>query len=107
MDLEIIILNEVRKRQIPYDFTYMQNLKFDITEPTYETETDLEQTCACQGEVVGRGMGWEFGISRCKLIYIEWINNEVLLYSTRNYVQYPVISHNEKEYEREYTYRYD
>ena len=21
------------------------------------------------------GMDWEFGISRCKLLYIEWINN--------------------------------
>ena len=45
----------------------------------------------------GRGMDWEFGISRCKLLYIEWIN-KVLLYSTRNYIQYPVINHNVKEY---------
>ena len=27
MDLEIIILSEVRKKQIPYDITYMWNLK--------------------------------------------------------------------------------
>ena len=27
MDLEIIILSEVRKRQISYDITYMWNLK--------------------------------------------------------------------------------
>ena len=27
MDLEIIILSEVRERQISYDFTYMRNLK--------------------------------------------------------------------------------
>ena len=39
----------------------------------------------------GRGMDWEFVISRCKLVYIEWINNKVLLYSTGNYIQYPVI----------------
>ena len=43
-------------------------------------------------------MDWEFGISRCKLLYIEWINNKVLLYSTGNYIQYPVINHNGKEY---------
>ena len=49
-------------------------------------------------------MDWEFGISRCKLLHIGWINNKVLLYSTRNYVQYPGISHNGKEYEKEYTY---
>jgi len=29
--------------------------------------------------------------------YIGWINNEVLLYSTGNYIQYPVINHNGKE----------
>ena len=31
---------------------------------------------------------------------IEWIN-KVLLYSTGNYIQYPVINHNGKEYEKE------
>ena len=35
-------------------------------------------------------MDWDFGISRCKLLYIEWINNKVLLYSTGNYIQRPV-----------------
>ena len=29
--------------------------------------------------------------------YIEWINSKVLLYSTGNYIQYPVINHNVKE----------
>ena len=28
-----------------------------------------------------------------------WINNEGLLYSTKNYIQYPVLNHNGKEYE--------
>ena len=39
-----------------------------------------------KGEEDGRGMEWEFGISRCKLVYIGWINNKVLLYSTGNYI---------------------
>ena len=30
-------------------------------------------------------MDWEFGVSRCKLLHIEWTGNEVLLYSTGNY----------------------
>ena len=52
-----------------------------------------------KGEVSGGEMNWEFGISRCKLLYTEWITNKVLLYnSTGDYVQYPVINHNEKEY---------
>ena len=55
------------------------------------------------------GMDWEFGISRCKLLCIEWTNNKVLLCSptTGNYIQYPVINHNGKEYEKEYIYMYN
>ena len=52
-------------------------------------------------------MDWEFGISKCKLLHIEWTNNKVLLYSTGNYIQYLVISHNGKEYEKECTYMYN
>ena len=51
-------------------------------------------------------MDWEFGISRFKLLYVEWINNKVLLYSTGNYIQYPMINHDGKEYEKEYIYIY-
>ena len=50
------------------------------------------------------GMDWEYGVSRCKLLYIDWINNNVLLQSTENYIQYPVINRNGKEYEKEYMY---
>ena len=45
-----------------------------------------EQTCGCQGEGGKGEKDWEFEISRCKLLYIEWINNKVLLYSTGNYI---------------------
>ena len=66
-----------------------------------------EQTCGCQGGWGRRGMEWEFGISRCKLLYIEWINNKVLLCSTGNYIQYSVINHNWKGYyKRECIYIY-
>ena len=51
-------------------------------------------------------MNWEFGSSVGKLLYIELINNKVLLYSTGNYIQYPVINHNGKEYDRMYMYVY-
>ena len=36
----------------------------------------------------------EFLISRYKLLYIGHINKKVLLYSTGNDIQYPVINHN-------------
>ena len=39
-------------------------------------------------ERVGRGVEWEVGVSRCKLLYIEWINSKALLYRTDNYIQY-------------------
>ena len=68
---------------------------------TKQTHRHREQTCDCQGGVELGGMEWEFGVSRCKLLYIEWINNKVLLYSTGNYIQYPVIKHNGKEYEKD------
>ena len=43
MDLEIIILTKSeRERQIPYDITYMWNLKYGTKEPMYKTETDSQ-----------------------------------------------------------------
>ena len=39
--------------------------------------TDIENTCSCQG---GGGWGRDGvggGVSRCKLLHIEWINNEI------------------------------
>ena len=61
-----------------------------------------DQTGGCQGGgKVGEGwMDCEFRIRRCKPVYIGWINNKVLLYSTGNYIQYPVINQNGKEYEK-------
>ena len=41
-------------------------------------------------------MDWEFGISKCKVLYIARINRKVLLYNTGNCIQYPVINHNEE-----------
>ena len=44
----------------------------------------------------GGCLDWEFGISGCKLLYIDWKNNKVLLYSMWSYIQYPVINHKGK-----------
>ena len=49
--------------------------------------TDIKnRLVVAKGEGDKRGMDWEFRISRCKLVYIGWINNKVLLYSTENYI---------------------
>ena len=39
-------------------------------------------------------MDWEFGVSRYKLLNLEWISKEFLLYITGNYIQSLVIEHN-------------
>ena len=38
MQLEIIILSEIsqKERQIPYDITYIWNIKYGTNEPTYK-----------------------------------------------------------------------
>ena len=78
------------------------NLKYDTNELIYKTETELQTQRTdlwLPSRMVSRGgTDWEFGISRCKLLYqyIEWKNNKVLLYSTGNYIQYPMINHNGK-----------
>ena len=58
-----------------------------------------EQTDGRQG--VGAGvegrMEWEVGVSS-RPSRIEWINNKILLYSTKNYIQCPMMNHTGKEY---------
>ena len=55
-----------------------------------------EQTCGDKGEG-DWGVDWKFGTGRCKPLYRGQMNNKGLLYSTGNYIQYPMINHNEKE----------
>ena len=74
----------------------MWNLKYDINELIYKTEIDIQNRL-----VVAKGQG---GICRCNLLSIEWINNKVLLYSTGNYIQHPLVDYHEKEYEKEHMY---
>ena len=83
LELEIIILSEVRKRKtntiwfhlyvaskIRHKWIYLQNRN---------RLRHGEQTRGYQGG--GSQMNWEFGVGSCKLFHLEWISNEVLLYS--------------------------
>ena len=48
---------------------------------------DLEnRLVVAKGE--GEEVGWpgSLGVNRCKLLPLEWISNEVLLYSMGNYI---------------------
>ena len=44
-----------------------------------QTQKHREQTCGCSW---GSGMDREFEVGNYKLLHLEWISNEVLLYST-------------------------
>ena len=92
MQLEFSILSEVNQKEkdtmwyhlyveskIWHKWTYLQNRN---------RLTDIEiRLVVAKGEGGGTGMDWDFGVGRCKLLYLEWINNKVLLYSTGNYIQ--------------------
>ena len=36
-----------------------------------QTHIHGEQTCGCQWEWGGNGMDWEFGVGKCKLLYLK------------------------------------
>ena len=40
-----------------------------------------------KGEEAGEGVEWDFGISRCKLVYPGWTKNKVALQSIGNCIQ--------------------
>ena len=73
----------------------------DLVSGLHQSHCPLYMYMGCQESRVH-----EFGMSRCKILYREWINNKLLLYSSENYIQYPVISQHGKEYEKEYIYIY-
>ena len=64
-----------------------RNLKYGTNEPMYGNRlTDMEnRLVVAKGEWRGSGMDWEFGVNRCKLLHLEWLSNEALLYSTENH----------------------
>ena len=105
MQLQIIILwevNQKRKTKTLYDITVIWNLKYGTNEPTYKTETvhrHKEHARHCQGWAgwwQARQMNWELEVGKFKLLYLEWINNKILMHSTGNYTEYPVVNHNGK-----------
>ena len=78
----------------------MWNLKSDTNKLTYKKKTDLHT----QRTDLWLPRGKVAGISRCKLLCVEWISVKVLLYYTGNYIQYLVMIYNRKESEYIYIY---
>ena len=58
-----------------------------------QTHGHGEQTFGCQEGQGGSRRDREFGVNRCKLLNLEWISKEILLYSPRNYIWSLVIEH--------------
>ena len=61
----------------------MWNLIYGTNEPTYRKETNSWTWRMDLWLPRRRGREWvdwrEFGVSRCKLLRLEWISNEILL----------------------------
>ena len=74
----------------------MWTLKYNTDELSYETNrlTDIENREVFAKGQWGRG-GMDEDLGTSKLLPLEWID-KVLLQSTGNYVQYPVMKHNGK-----------
>ena len=83
----------------------MWNLKYDTSQHIYNRNrfTDMEKRPVVAMWEIGWGrMDWEVGISRYKLLCIGWTNNKILLYSTQNHIQYPMMNHSGNKYETIY-----
>ena len=89
----------VRKRKIN-TICEIWNVQTNLSMKQKQTHRQRGQVCGCQrgwGENRG-GKDWAPGITIGKLLFIGWMNNEVLLCSTRNYIQYSVANCNREEY---------
>lgn len=66
-----------------------------------------EQIRGCQTEEGPGRNGVEGRGEQRKQSYIEGVNNKVTPYSTKKYIQYPLITHTGKEYEQECAYMHN
>ena len=79
---------------------------------SYKAIGHLQNQCGCFPNLKSKAIetlnlfeyfGTEM-IIKYKKKLVGWRNNKVLLYSTENYIQYPEINHNGKEYIYVYMY---
>ena len=102
MQLEILLLSEISQKEkdkynmtslyveskLWHKCTYLQNIN---------RLTNVEnRLVVAKGECGGSVMDLEFGVSECKLLHLEWIENKILLYSTGSYIQSLGIDHDGK-----------
>ena len=88
MDLEIVILSEVsqtERRNIIWHPLYVESKMIQMNLLTKQKETHRlgEWTYDCLGEEIVKDLGMDM----YTLLYLKWITNKDLLYSTGNSVQ--------------------
>ena len=103
MDLETVIMSEVgqtEKDEYHYDITYMWNLKKCYKRTCLQSRNRVtvveNNALVTRGEGGGR-INWEIGIDIYTLLYIKYISNKDLLYSTGNSTRYSVMTYMGKE----------
>ena len=62
-------------------------IQMNLVTKQKQTPRLREQTYSCQGEEWGGMIVQEFGMDRYTLLYLKWIANKDLLYSTGNSAQ--------------------
>ena len=77
--------------------TYLQNIS---------SLTDMEKRLVVDKEEGEGWMDWEYVVNKHKLLHLEWISNEVLLYTTGNYMQSLEIEHDRRQCEKKSVYIY-
>ena len=79
MDTTIILSEGSQKERDKYHvISYMQNIKYGTNEHIYETDSQTQRTYFSLPSVWVEEMDGMSGVSKCKLLHIDWINNEVL-----------------------------
>ena len=90
--LQKVVWHFIKKLKIELPSIPLLGIYLKKTEKK-QTHGHGKQTRGCQGGGGGSGMDWEFWVSRCKLLPLEWTSNEILLYGAGNYIQSPVMRH--------------
>ena len=100
MNLEIIILSEVRQRKIDIIWYHLY-VESKTNELTYKTEKLISIKMVKKKLMVTKGKGGEGG-NKLGVWINRYTSNKDLLYSTRTYIQYLIITYNGKESEAVY-----
>ena len=72
---------------------FMWNLKYDTDEVICKTGTDSQtertELSLPRGREIGEGRDWGFGVSRGRILDIEWVSKKIPLYRQRTMFSIP------------------